>query len=380
MASDGDSHCGALSRTESSNDRIRHWNTGRGLPTELNACAKRLDHQLGSAYATAPGIVARSYDDAISNSTAIHWLLDSSDPAVRMLARRDLLDERIEATGAVLDSPRVRALLDGQQSDGGFGVHPYRKWIGAHWRLVSLVELGIPAGVPRALRAAETVLDWLTGEEYRSAVLTIRGLVRRHASQEGNALAVCSRLGMAADPRVQLLADSLIAWQWPDGGWNCDRHKEAHRSSFHESLPATWGLVEYAQATQSSPAHVAARRAAELFLEHRLFRSLSTGNAIHREWLVLHYPPYWHYDILQALLVLSRMGLASDPRCADALEVLEKRKRRDGFWQPGAYWWAASGKSGTSEVVDWGRSGPNEMITLNALRVLRAAGLESARH
>jgi len=26
------------------------------------------------------------------------------------------------------------------------------------------------------------------------------------------------------------------------------------------------------------------------------------------------------------------------------------------------------------EVVDWGRGGPNEMITLNALRVLKAAG------
>jgi hypothetical protein len=27
-----------------------------------------------------------------------------------------------------------------------------------------------------------------------------------------------------------------------------------------------------------------------------------------------------------------------------------------------------------AEVVDWGRSGPNEMLTLNALRVLKAAG------
>jgi hypothetical protein len=25
-------------------------------------------------------------------------------------------------------------------------------------------------------------------------------------------------------------------------------------------------------------------------------------------------------------------------------------------------------------VVNWGRSGPNEMLTLNALRVLKAAG------
>jgi hypothetical protein len=30
--------------------------------------------------------------------------------------------------------------------------------------------------------------------------------------------------------------------------------------------------------------------------------------------------------------------------------------------------------SGPVEVVDWGRSGSNEMLTLNALRVLHAAG------
>jgi hypothetical protein len=218
----------------------------------------------------------------------------------------------------------------------------------------------------------------LTGAEHRSSILTISGRVRRHASQEGNALAVCSRLGMAADPRVQLLADSLIAWQWPDGGWNCDRHADAHRSSFHESLPAAWGLFEYARATGSAAAEIAARRAAELFLEHRLFRSLSTGSVIHREWLVLHYPPYWHYDVLQALLVLSRMGLATDGRCSDALAVLEKRRRHDGRWQPGSYWWAPPGKPGSPESVDWGRSGPSEMITLNALRVLQQAGRAGA--
>jgi hypothetical protein len=106
----------------------------------------------------------------------------------------------------------VRALLSGQHEDGGFGVHPYRKWTGAHWRLVSLVELGIPAGEPRALRAAGTVLDWLTGAGHRSTGVTAGGLVRCHASQEGNALAVCSRLGLGRDPRAELLAESLVAW------------------------------------------------------------------------------------------------------------------------------------------------------------------------
>jgi hypothetical protein len=92
------------------------------------------------------------------------------------------------------------------------------------------------------------VLHWLTGLPHRRAVPVIDGLARRCASQEGNALAVCCRLGLAADPRVQLLVQCLIEWQWPDGGWNCDRGASGRRSSFHESLTPAWGLWEYWQA------------------------------------------------------------------------------------------------------------------------------------
>jgi hypothetical protein len=84
--------------------------------------------------------------------------------------------------------------------------------------LFSLVELGIPAGEPSAVRAAGTVLGWRTGREHRSSIVTIGGLVRCHASQEGNALAVCARLGLGHDPRAELLAESLVRWEWPDGG------------------------------------------------------------------------------------------------------------------------------------------------------------------
>jgi hypothetical protein len=76
-------------------------------------------------------------------------------------------------------------------------------------------------------------------------VQVVDGLARRCASQEGNALAVACRLGMAGDPRAELLARSLVGWQWPDGGWNCDVRASGRRSSFHESLPPAWGLHEY---------------------------------------------------------------------------------------------------------------------------------------
>jgi hypothetical protein len=316
-------------------------------------------------------------------AAAVAWLLSSDEPAVRHLTRRDLLGDRdSEAAAAdaarVLDGPKVRALLAGQQPDGGFGVGPYTKWTGAHWRLVSLVELAAPAGEPRLEAAASTVLDWLTSRSHRRRAQVVDGLTRRCASQEGNALAVACRLGMAGDPRAELLARSLAGWQWPDGGWNCDLRASGRRSSFHESLAPAWGLHEFWLATGATWARRAAGRAAELFLSHRLFRSLSDGEVIDRRWLALHYPPYWHYDVLQALLVLSRLGRAGDPRAGDALELLLRRRRADGRWQPGGYWWRPPGSarpaSSPVEVVDWGRSGPNEMLTLNALRVLKAAG------
>jgi hypothetical protein len=62
--------------------------------------------------------------------------------------------------------------------------------------------------------------------------------------------------------RVRSLAGSLIAWQWPDGGWNCDPAATGRRSSSHESLAPAWGLHEYWQGTGDPAARDAAHRRA----------------------------------------------------------------------------------------------------------------------
>ena len=325
---------------------------------------------------------------------AIQFLLKSADPSIRYFTLTDLLDasprsrDVIAAHKAIPTSAKVRALLAGQGAQarhpgrmfathpGGFGVHPYHKWIGAHWRLVSLVELGIPSNDRRAHAAADQVLTWLTSDDHRGRIINLQkldGRWRRCASQEGNALAVCSRLGMTDDPRVQFIAQSLIEWQWHDGGWNCDKNPQANHSSFYESLAPFWGLVEYHHATGNRNALAAAKRTAELFLAHRLFRSDKTGKVIDPNWLKLHYPLYWHYDILQALVILSRAGKLRDPRCCEALDIIESKRREDGCWRAEAYYWKPGGASNV-DVVDWGRKGANEMLTLNALRALKAGG------
>jgi hypothetical protein len=303
---------------------------------------------------------------------AVRWLTESPEPAIRALARTELLDE--PADERIASGPMVHALIGGDEPGEVLRVHPYTKWVGAHWRLVSLIELDVPVEDPRLSPLVDHVLTWLTAPGRLSGVPEVAGRTRRCASQEGNALAVCSRLGLAGDERVRMLAESLVSWQWPDGGWNCDRRPEARHSSFHETHPPIWGLHEYARATGDVNAAAAARRGAELLLGRHLFRRRSDGGIVHRSWVALHYPPYWHYDILQGLLVLSRLGLVRDERADDALDLLERRRLSDGRWRPGGYWWHPPGSSRAREIVDWGRSGPNYMITLNALRVLRAAG------
>jgi hypothetical protein len=210
--------------------------------------------------------------------------------------------------------------------------------------------------------AAQTVLDWIAK---LSEPTMVNGKERRHASIEGNALAVCCRLGMAHSRRVRYLVDVLLRSQWSDGGWNCDRDPGAHRSSFHESLAPIWGLVEYHRATGDAQALAAAQRTGDLLLDHGLFRSMRTGNVIDSEWLHVHWPHYWHYDFFHGLRAIAMLGRSRDNRGDDARQRLLDRRRPDGTWRADGhrYW------SPATEVVDWGDG--HQMVTSAALNILR---------
>jgi hypothetical protein len=261
----------------------------------------------------------------------------------------------------------IAGLLRGQRRDGGFGVHPYSKWTGAHWRLISLVELGVPATDTKARAAAKTVLDWIAAP---SEPEVVAGKERRHASMEGNALAVCCRLGMARNKQVRHLVDVLLRSQWPDGGWNCDTTPTARRSSFHESLAPIWGLAEYHRATGDRDALEAAQCAGELLLSHRLFRSTRTGEPIHPEWLHIHWPHYWHYDFFNGLRALALLKRLDDPRAVDALALLRSRRRANASWRTGGHrYWRKPGAGSQAEAADWGDG--HEIVTPAALAMLQ---------
>ena len=316
----------------------------------------------------------------------VELLLASSEPLIRYRALTDLVGARpddarvVAAREAIPEGRIVKALLKDRP-----GKHPYGKWAGAHWRLVSLADLGAPPDLPGVREAFDPVLRWLTGRggtPKAAKGLVIAGLTRHCSSQEGNALFVATHLGLADDPRVGVLARALEGWQWPDGGWNCSRHADASHSSVNETFPALRGLAAFAAQSGDPAAAAAARdaadRTAEFLLQHRVAYSHTTGAPIHKVVVRLQYPPYWHYDVLAGLRALVESGHIGDPRTSDALDLLESKRRDDGTWAADHAHYARPGTAGSLvEVVDWapGRGPrPHEALTLSALLVLKAAG------
>jgi len=301
--------------------------------------------------------------------TIVDTLLRSAEPSIRWRVRTRVLGEPTDGRAArtlreeIRQSSRVRTLLSARDADGRISdpKQVYAKWHGAHWVLAALADLGYPPGDDSLIPLRDQVLRrWLRDVE----VPLVQGRYRRCASQQGNALRYLTALGVLAEPDARVLTERLVKWQWPDGGWNCDRNPTARSSSFMETLLPMRGLADHDAK--------AAERAAEVFLTRRLAWRRSDGALIHPDFVRLHHPLYWHYDVLGGLVGLVEVGMIDDPRCADALDLLEAKRLPDGGWPSEKAFPTRAG-----DPLDWGGTGArrtNEWVTADALAVLAAAG------
>jgi hypothetical protein len=333
------------------------------------------------------------------DTSIINKLLNAPEPSVRYKTRILLLNESKSSRQnkklrqEIKRSTRVRALLKNRNAIGQLEPikHVYRKWQGAHWVVASLADIGYPEDDKNLVPIIDQVLNlWLNpmfvNEVIRDfaqpaykdkAVPIIQGRARRCASQQGNALFSALALGFC-NKRTKQLAALLMKWQWPDGGWNCDRKPSAHHSSFWESLLPLRGLALYAKREDSKEVDKVVKRAAELFLKKRLFKRKSNGKVMNKEFMKLHYPHYWRYDILFGLKVMAESGCISDKRCRDALDIIEEKRLPDGGWPAEArFYQNTDEKKSNYDLVDWGgvsKKKYNEWVTVDALYVLKEAG------
>lgn len=169
-------------------------------------------------------------DDIVSR------LLASSEPCIRYRTVVDVLGHGTESGEAkrvreeIRTCERVRTLLSRRDEKGHIPGSPYSKWMGAHWVLAQLADMGYPPGDTDLIPLREQVYSlWLSPDHTQERACTTKastyavsgggvaimeGRARRCGSQEGNALLATLTLGIA-DKRADQLAANLIRWQWP---------------------------------------------------------------------------------------------------------------------------------------------------------------------
>ncbi|WP_127582053.1 hypothetical protein [Paenibacillus koleovorans] len=316
-----------------------------------------------------------------AHRSVIEWLLDS-DPSIRWQVLRDLMDapvEEVEAERAKVATEGVGArLLALQGSDGS--------WVGEAWNhgwdstmhvLLLLRELGLDPLSGEARRALGLVRDHVRWRGWDMDG-TWRGWEWKGNSFFAGEVEPCINGQVAASGAyfgqdVQRLVDRLLSEQLPDGGWNCDAGDSGSiRSSFNTTICVLEALLEYELACGSPTEVTEARlRGQEFLLARRLFRRLSTGEAIERDrksgadWTRLTFPTWWYYDVLRGLEYLRRAGVKPDERVAEAIALIESKQDSDGRWplehqHPGTM--AVEVNEGVGQASRWN--------TLRALRVL----------
>jgi hypothetical protein len=313
----------------------------------------------------------------------IEKLAGSPEPSIRYLINRECFDKAtnsIEMTALqeeIRTSPLVEAMLAGRNPDGSLPYHAYFKWKGAFWTLLQFADLGYPRGDSSLIPLREQIYGWLLDPVRLKRIPLINGRWRRCALQESGCVFALIQLGLA-DDRVDQLVELLLKWQWQDGGWNCDKKPQAWHSSFNESLIPLRGINAYARASGDGRARAAAERTAELFLAHRLFKHRDRDETITPKFTELAFPPYWHYDFLTGLVAMQEAGLLGDPRCKDALDLLESVRLPDGgFAAPHKYYTRSQSAKSAISPVPWGPTSSfksNDWLTARALGVLHQAG------
>ncbi|MFQ5574868.1 MAG: hypothetical protein ACE5E0_04505 [Terriglobia bacterium] len=296
----------------------------------------------------------------------VDWLL-SGDAAVQYQTHRDLLHVRRDDLRSRISTEGWGSRFLGARQNDHWGKGFYQpKWISTHYTVLDLKNLGlIPshAGVRQAVVRALAAHRGSDGGIYpigasRSSDVCVNGMFLNYASYFG------------VDERdLASIVDFLLAQHMADGGFNCDSNtsRGALHSSLHSTVSVLEGILEYTASDNSYRVPELERAASggrEFMLRHELFRSDRTGRVIDDRMLRLSYPARWRYDILRALDYLRGAGVEYDPRMADALGILKRKRRADGRWPLQA-------KHPGQVHFDMEKGGePSRWNTLRALRVL----------
>ena len=260
----------------------------------------------------------------------VDWLLEESEPAVRYFTLVDILGlqrndaEVREAYSQISRKGWAFEILSLQNPKGYWQSNPKGslygpKYTATNWMALILSDLGLTKENTRVKKAAELFFkEWL-------ALPSMTNIFNDEVCLVGNTARMLTRFGYEDDLRVRKLFDRLVEDQKEDGGWHCF-------NSDTGTLDCWEGLAAFAALSKSKRKRKISdsiERGAEFYLQRKLFEE---GGKRYSPWFRFHYPNHYYYDILVGLDVITRLGYGNDSRLLPALDILRKKRQRDGTW------------------------------------------------
>lgn len=246
-------------------------------------------------------------------------VLLESDPVIRRLTQRHLLDHDVELLiEGYID--RYLDLYDPINHMWGGGVYG-PKWISTHYTMLELKYMEIDPMHPIYQDALQTLLKY----EWKNQGMYNR-IIHQDMCVAGMLLSLAS-YGKIDDPKLFEIIDYILDHTMPDGGWNCswERKPSPKISSVHTTLSILEALRDYDQngyLYRIKEVRMHILLGIECLLKRNLYQAHQTKTPIHPSMVKASYPPRWKYDILRVLEFLTSVKYPDNLRLTDAINQL----------------------------------------------------------
>ncbi len=334
------------------------------------------------------------------------WLLGPDNPSVRYFTLREIFGrsekdaEIVKAKEGIRTDSKVLKIFSKQKTEGYWedAEQPYLpKYKSTYWQVMILSQLGLDKSDERVRKACQFMFQFQLEEGGFSSFRKEGAnreyqLIRKRTERKGkkppqfepwaqkkireyemscltgNVAASLIKLGYESDERVTKALQWLVEVQNKDGGWLCPYWK-AHIKDKHGCFMGTItpldAFSEIPKERMSSEMKVAVDNGVEFLLMHKLFKAdHNQYKVINTNWLKLSFP-WFFYDILRGLSVITKLGYTKDERITDALEVLLQKQDSDGRWI------IESTPTGRMHATLEQKGRQSKWITLHALKVMR---------
>lgn len=240
-----------------------------------------------------------------------------------------------------------------------------------------LADIDYPPGDESLIPFRDCVYRWLRRLEAEyDGRLFIRDKYRVHGSFHANAIYASIVLGLA-NTETDELAANLLRYQWPGGGWNCNKLPRTRGPTIVHTAYGLNGLATYRLRKKSRAVSRAIEDAAEVLLQRQVYQKRSNGKPLRPVYTRLSYPYPRLYDFMTGLHVLVRSGHIRDPRCESALNLLESKFMTGQGWAAERRLYShTKGKEDFTNAY-WENETLGKaslFLTVDALEILRAAG------